>query len=304
MHTSYGCENPSNLGRSHVCNNIRMRLTLFAILPLAASLAAQTPQTANGIPSSQPLSYNCYRTQHPIKVDGNLNDPAWQQAPWTTDFVDIEGAAKPSPRYRTRAKILWDENYLYIAAELEEPNLQAALTEHDSVIFKDNDFEVFLKPAVLVPSDPANPSSEKQQSPGYYEFEINARNTSWDLYLNKPYLDNGKPDNTWNIPGLKTAVKLHGTLNQSTDKDRGWTVEIAFPWSAYTSANKTGESPRPSATPPTPGAQWRINFSRVEWVEGHQQPGEHEANWVWSPQGVINMHVPEKWGYLNFKDKK
>ena len=275
-----------------VCNNICMRLTLFAILPLAASLAAQTPQAANGIPSGQPLSYDAYRTPKPVKIDGNLNDPAWQAAPWTTDFIDIEGSSKPNPRYRTRAKILWDQNYLYIAAELEEPNLQAALTEHDSVIFKDNDFEVFLKPPVQIEAQ----NGQKEPSPGYYEFEINARNTSWDLFLDRPYNQGGKADNSWNIPGLKTAVKLHGTLNQSTDKDRSWTVEIAFPWSAYNS--------RLPVTPPTPGSQWRINFSRVEWLDGHQQPNEHEANWVWSPQGVINMHVPEKWGYLNFKDKK
>jgi hypothetical protein len=253
----------------------------------AAAVLVTLTASAQAPSETAPKSYDAYRTPKPIKIDGNLNDPAWRLAPWTTDFVDIEGASKPNPRYRTRAKILWDENYLYIAAELEEPNLQAALTEHDSVIFKDNDFEVFLKAPVTIDGQP---------SPGYYEFEINARNTSWDLFLDKPYNQGGKADNSWNIPGLKTAVKLNGTLNQSTDKDRGWTVEIAFPWSAYNA--------RLPVTPPTPGSQWRINFSRVEWLNGHQQPGEHEANWVWSPQGVINMHVPEKWGYLNFKDKK
>ena len=60
-------------------------------------------------------------------------------------FVDIQGATQPRPRFRTRAKMLWDDEYFYIAAELEEPHVWATLTEHDSVIFHDNDFEVFLE---------------------------------------------------------------------------------------------------------------------------------------------------------------
>ena len=74
-------------------------------------------------------------------IDGKLDDPAWNDAPWTDDFVDIEGDAKPKPRFRTRAKMLWDDQNLYIAAELEEPYVWATLREHDSVIFRDPDFE-------------------------------------------------------------------------------------------------------------------------------------------------------------------
>jgi hypothetical protein len=238
-------------------------------------------------PDQIPQSYDCYRTPTPIHIDGKLDDPAWKSAPWTSDFVDIRGSAKPLPHFRTRMKMLWDDDNLYIAAELEEPDVKASLTQHDSIIFHDNDFELFLKPL--------------PNAPGYFEFEINALNTSWDLYLNKPYLAGGKPDNSWDIPGLKTAVAVQGTLNKSTDKDRGWTVEIAIPFIAYTS--------RLPVSKPQIGSEWRVNFSRVEWPKGVSfetpaAPGEHkEDNWVWSPQGVVNMHVPEKWGYLHFRDK-
>src|SRR5882757_7565121 len=174
-----------------------MQLATFTFTMLAAA-AAQTTEAS-------PKGYECYRTETPIRVDGKLDEPAWQAAPWTTDFVDIEGSAKPLPRFRTRTKMLWDNNYLYIAAKLEEPNITATLTKHDSVIFHDNDFEVFLKP----PGD----------APGYFEFEINALNTEWDLYLNRPYRAGGKPDNTWEIPGLMTAVTVQGTLNNQRDKD-------------------------------------------------------------------------------------
>jgi hypothetical protein len=226
----------------------------------------------------QPKTYECRRTAVPIRVDGKLDDPAWKKAKWTTDFVDIEGAGRPKPRFRTRVKMLWDDNYLYIAAELEEPNVTATLTEHDSVIFHDNDFEVFVKPL---------PETES-----YYEFEMNALNTGWDLYLSKPYRMGGKADNSWDIVGLKTAVMVRGTLNSPADKDHGWTLEIAYPWRAFLSRQ---DVPQPAA-----GTQWRINFSRVEWKEGQAK----EDNWVWSPQGVVNMHVPEQWGYLRFVDAR
>lgn len=229
--------------------------------------------------------YQAIKISKPLKIDGKLDDAAWARAPWTQNFIDIEGQTKPIPRFRTRAKMLWDDTYLYIAAEMEEPNLWATYDRHDMVIFHEHDFEVFLDP--------------DGDTLHYFEFEMNALNTGWDLYLPKPYNKGGKADNGWEMPGLKTAVHLKGTLNNPADKDEGWTLEIAMPWTAF------NRGPRP-AVAPKPGEQWRINFSRVEWqidvVDGKYQKrkGLKEDNWVWSPQGVINMHVPEKWGRVNF----
>lgn len=216
-----------------------------------------------------PRGYVAPFAAQPPKIDGKLDDAAWQAAPWTADFIDIEGEAKPAPVYRTRAKILWDATYLYIGAELEEPNVRGTLTQHDSVIFHDNDFEVFVDP--------------DGDNHNYFEFEINALNTGWDLFLSKPYLAGGKADNSWEIPGLKSAIWVDGTLNNPNDTDRGWTVELAIPWKAFT-----------KTPPPREGDQWRVNFSRVEWF------GKPESNWVWSPQYQINMHRPDYWGYVQF----
>ena len=245
------------------------------ILLLLLFLAGQTP----------PKDYSALRAGHAPRIDGKLDDADWKRAVWTEPFQDIEGSVRPKPRFLTRAKMLWDDQYFYVGAELEEPHVWGSLTQHDSVICLDNDFEVFIDPD----GDTLN----------YFEFEINPLNTGWDLFLNKPYKDGGKADNGWEIPGLKTAVFVNGTLNNPGDTDRGWSVEIAIPWSSM--AAKAG---RP--TPPRPGNRWRVNFSRVEWkhevVGGKYQkvPKTREDNWVWSPQGVINMHVPEMWGYVSF----
>ncbi len=231
-----------------------------------------------------PAGYVSYRAETPVRIDGKI-DEQWSAAPWTSDFVDIEGHRKPQPRFRTRAKMMWDERYFYIAAELSEPHVWGTLKRHDSVIFHDNDFEVFL--------DPNGDSHE------YFEFEINALNTSWDLFLPKPYKDGGRAENAWDIPGLRTAVDVRGTRNKAADVDHGWSVEIAIPWAAF------GDRARMPLSP-TDGQQWRVNFSRVEWQHEidrgryRKVKGTKEDNWVWSPQYVVDMHWPEMWGYVQF----
>jgi hypothetical protein len=255
-----------------------MRLALPVLILLLA-------MSVEPVDVPQPRGYVAHHTLARVNVDGRLDDIPWRTAAWTDPFVDIEGDAKPKPRFETRVKMLWDDTYLYVGAELLEPHVWGTLTAHDSVIFRDPDFEVFI--------DPNGDNHE------YYEFEINALGTFWDLLLPKPYKDDGKPVNAWEIPGLKSAVSVDGTLNDGRDTDRGWTVELAFPWSVL------GElARRPS--PPREGDQWRVNFSRVQWpieIAGrdYRKPaGARENNWVWSPQHVVDMHRPETWGYVQF----
>jgi len=232
-----------------------------------------------------PRGYVCGRATTAPQIDGKLDDASWAAAPWTDDFADIEGAAKPKPQFRTRAKMLWDDEFFYIAAEMEEPHVWGTLTKHDSVIFHDNDFEFFI--------DPDGDNHE------YYEWEVNALNTTWDLFLPKPYKDGGKADDSWEIPGLKSAVHVRGTLNDPADTDDGWSLEVAIPWSVLRQFTH-----RPA--PPAAGDQWRVNFSRVEWrhevVNGKYQKVKdtREDNWVWSPQGIVDLHRPERWGYVPF----
>lgn len=238
-----------------------------------------------------PKGYVCYRTAGPIVPDGILSESEWSLVPWTDFFADIEGASKPVPRFSTRAKLLWNDEYLYIAAELEEPHLWGRLKLRDTVIFYDHDFEVFIDPD----GDTHN----------YYELEINALGTPWDLLLIKPYRDGGPAVYAWNYNGMQVGVHLKGTLNNPADTDTSWTAELALPMSILKECTK-------GSSLPVAGDQWRINFSRVEWrtlidngtykKELNPSTGKPypEDNWVWSPQGVINMHMPEMWGYLQF----
>jgi hypothetical protein len=255
------------------------------LLPLLSTAFAQ----------AEPLAYDCRLSAEAPVIDGDLSDAAWQKAAWTSDFLDIQGKDEPAPRFRTRAKMLWTTEGLFVCAEMAEPHVWGTLTEKNAIIFHDNDFEIFLDPD----GDTLN----------YYEFEINALGTIWELTLDKPYAKGGTAVHGTNLPGLKSAVKVQGTLNNPSDTDTGWSVEVFLSWKDLAKYQGSRTSP------PKAGDTWRINFSRVEWKHlvrddkylripehGATIPdGRHpEDNWVWSPQAAINMHLPEKWGVLKF----
>lgn len=273
-----------------------LRFRLAAPLVVLAGLAPPAAAGQRPAVNLEALPYAprtavCYRTPAPLAIDGRLDEPAWQAVSWSAPFVDIDGVR--AVRHATRVKLLWDDTALYIAAELAEPDLWASITTRDAVIFQDHDFEVFL--------DPGGDTHE------YYELEVNALGTAWDLFLVKPYRDGGPPLHAWDIAGLRVGVDVKGTLNRPGDRDEGWTVELALPWASLREASPTRRAPRD-------GEHWRINFSRVEWtmdvVDGSYRKRPNPAtgrplpedNWVWSPQGAIDMHMPERWGVLQFSD--
>ncbi len=240
-----------------------------------------------------PPVYFCKKTGMTLeRIDGDLDKEFWQQAEFTDLFVDIEGEEKGKPRFDTRAKILWDDENLYVGAMIKGSEIWASQTERDSVIFRDNDFEIFI-----------DPDSDTHQ---YFEFEMNALNTVWDLMLNKPYRDGGRPINGWDIHGLKTAVHIEGRLNDPSADNRFWSSEIVIPFKAlYECA--------PEKRPPVSGEYYRIDFSRVQW-KTETEDGKYrklrdddgnvlpEDNWVWAPTGVVNIHYPELWGFMFFTE--
>ncbi len=263
---------------------MRVLIAVTAIVTLTTGCASPG-RTAAGGQADQPRRYVCRQALGPIQIDGRINDQAWAAAPWTALFVDIEGSAKPPPRYATRVKMLWDDECFYIAALLEEPHVWGHLTQHDQIVFNDNDFEIFI--------DPDGDTRE------YYEIEVNALNTIFDLFLVRTYIDGGPALHAWDCKGMRSAVFVDGTLNNPADRDRGWSIEFAIPW-------KTLAEAAHRSSPPEDGDIWRVNFSRVEWrcaIAGGRYakvPNMPEDNWVWSPQGKVNMHLPEHWGYVRF----
>ncbi len=267
------------------------------------------PRSA-GLPcnADQIAHYTAYRVRDPIQIDGQLNEKCWNAAPRSPRFTDII-TGRPA-LYDTRASVLWDDNNLYVAFWVEEPNVKATFTRYGSPIYQNNDVEVFIA-----------------GRDAYYEFEINALNTAYEaFFIWEDAYDRGgfaqapefqrsnpkvKPFNgvgftthprgprlgswAWQFPGLRTAVHVDGTLNNDADKDRGWTVELGFPWAGMKWLAKTDAR----ALPPKDGDVWRADFSRFNQYKA-PSPDNDSGGWVWSRHGIWDSHIPECFPYIHF----
>lgn len=262
-------------------------------------------------PAEKIARYTAYRVDQPLPIDGRLAEASWRHAPRSPRFVDLI-SGQPAI-HDTRAAVLWDDEYLYVGFWVEEPLVTAYLTERDSLIYTENDVEVFIAGADT-----------------YYEFEINARGTIYEVFFiwQEAYERGGysqlpefrrsnpgaQPFNgvgftshprgprlgfwQWDFPGLKSAVHVDGTLNKNDDRDRGWTVELAFPWAGMTwLAHADGRS-----LPPRPGDVWRISFSRFNAYK-EAPPANDSGGWAWSAHGVWDSHIPELFPYIEFSDQ-
>lgn len=271
------------------------------------------------VPLDSVAKYTAFRTSHPLKIDGKLDEAAWQNAPRSPRFVDlISGQAT---KFDTRAALLWDDDFLYIGYWVEEPNVQAQLTKRDSPIYTENDVECFIA-----------------FNDAYYEFEINALGTiyeglfAWqDRFVESGLNNIAELDQTraetvfqafngvglsnhprglrwaylnWDFPQLQSAVSIDGTLNDDTDVDRGWSVELAIPWSGFR-VPATGDS---RSIPPNNGDLWRMDFSRFnknkfDAPQPHSDGLADSGGWAWSQHGVWDSHIPEVFPMVTFSTK-
>lgn len=259
-------------------------------------------------PDDRIARYTAYRADGPIAVDGRLDEPSWRAAPRSPRFADLV-TGRPGI-HDTRAAVLWDDDCLYVGYWVEEPFLAATLTRRDQPIYQDNDVELFIAGA-----------------DAYYEFEINTFGTIYEVffiwedaweekgYSQVPAFARDHPQVlpfdgvgfrphprgqrigywNWDLAGLRTAVHADGTVNDHADRDRGWTAELALPWSSMKwLAHGDG---RP--LPPRDGDVWRIDFSRFNTYKEAPPSGDH-GGWAWSPHGVWDSHVPEVFPYVTF----
>ena len=288
---------------------------LCLVLPICAmSLRARAADAHSPfpVPDHEIPRYTAYRAGGEITIDGKLDEPAWQRVPRTPRFVDLISGA--GTVHDTRTAVMWDDQFLYVGFWVEEPDVQARFTKRDSPIYEENDVEFFIAGRDT-----------------YYEFEINALNTVYEvLFIWEEAYDKGGFDAEplfrrshkqvrpfggvgfrnhprgprlgcwgWDFPGMQTGVFVDGTLNKSSDRDRGWTVELAFPWSGLEwLAKADGRS-----LPPQDGDVWRMNMMRFNKYK-EAPPARDSGGWAWSRHGAWDSHIPECFPYVRFSSKE
>ena len=217
--------------------------------------------------------FECRWTASPPVIDGKIDEAVWSQAQVIESFQSAwlpEGQRRPPTH--TKARLLWDYEYLYFSAEMEDTDVFANVTEQDGPIWKCDVFELFFKPA--------------KDKPGYYEFEVNAANARLDMFL--PSRGAGgyerfAKDRPFH---LDSAVQVHGTLNNWSDKDKGWTVEGRIPWRDFL----------PTGGRPAPGEVWQHSLCRYDYSTGLATPALSTN----TPLSEPNFHHYEDYVPLKF----
>ena len=239
-------------------------IVIVAMSFIVASYAAQ----AGVLPS-----YVIRRTAGPIEIDGNLNEADWFAAESVGAFVFpwYEEGEKEG----TVAKMLWDDEHLYVAFLCWDEHISAEYQNRDDPVSRDDCAEVFVSP---------NPGDVMT----YFNIEINAIGTVLDR---GPYDDKGEPIRSlvWTAEGLQNAGVIGGTLNDDSDEDRYWTMEIAIPFAVFEGAALH--------IPPADGDVWRLGLNRCGGKTNPQY-----SQWSGSETEKPAFHVPVDYGIVHFVD--
>jgi hypothetical protein len=221
------------------------------------------------LPAQPPVPrYEVKRAATPVVIDGNLNDKVWESASPAVSLQflwDQQTGAKQ----KTSARLLWDDQYLYVGYDCEDADITAQYLERDDPTYRDDAVEIFINP-------------RPEQTGLYFGLEMNARAVLYDYLM----YDSRFVMKRFNMQGIKVAVLLRGTLNVRGDKDEGWSLEVAIPW-----INFEEFSPRPA-----PGAVWKANLNRWDGVE----PNRRMSIWSDPLQSQPRPHVPARFGELVF----
>jgi hypothetical protein len=215
----------------------------------------------------------CRFAANKIKLDGVLNEVAWDDAEVLKFSVPWE---KRAAKTATKAGLLWNNEYLFFFAEMEDSDLYADILEPNGRIWENDVFELFFKP------------DDKKLA--YYEFQVNAANTPLELF----FPSRGAGGYSRFAPNqeihLESFVKLNGTLNDWTDKDKGWVVEGKIPWTAFA---RTGGRPKV-------GDRWKFALCRYDYSKDLDRPETSTC----APLTQADFHRYEDYLELVFEERK
>jgi hypothetical protein len=238
-------------------------LAVFVALPAAAQDRGPLGPMDEGVPT-----YVCQRAVGKIQVDGKLGEASWRLAKPTTRFV-FPWPDQPGDKQKTTVQLVWDDEALYVGYTCRDTDITGVYTRRDDPTYKDDCVEVFLDVA-------------PDKTDFYYGFEMNCRGVMYDYFMCWPLCIL----NRFNCKGWRLATHIDGTLNDSSDTDRGWTLEVRTPFANFEGLRKD---------PPKDGERWRMQMNR--W-DGKDKRALSE----WTPSGKSepDPHRPAGFGVLEF----
>lgn len=204
------------------------------------------------------------------KIDGEFKESFWANASRDDKFWISTGEALSDAR--TSVMAVMDHNYLYIGFDVEDDDLYAELKNDDDPIYdKDDVVEIFIDP--------------KGDGKIYYEIQVSAAGVKFDSKFNGRRKNR---DDSWDSK-IKYAVKIDGTMNDGSDKDKGWKAEIAIPWSSIEDSVNI---------PPKDGDAWKVFFYRINRHTGKKSKSADFT--AWTPPYANDFHNIKFMGDLIF----
>jgi len=219
--------------------------------------------------------YRARKISGEIIIDGYLRESEWTAAD-TTEHFAVLGQNNIPVKTHTWSKMVWDEEYLYIAFFCQDKNVYASYIDRDTPLYEEDVVEVFI-----------DPDGDREN---YIEVEVNPLNAIFDLWMTKPWAEGGKGNLNWDMVNMSTVSRVRGTLCNSSDKDTSWVCEMRLPFAEMAfCANSMN-------FPPKDGDTWRINLYRMD-SKKRKDPNKEHSGWN---QTYAKGHVPERFGRIIF----
>ncbi|MBO7328272.1 MAG: carbohydrate-binding family 9-like protein [Lentisphaeria bacterium] len=219
------------------------KLCLFAVLLGTIILFAAPPTFRPKVQVKKVKNFN---------IETGIDHPAWKEVKGN-DFRVLVYSNHDMYRRPTEpatVKYLYDDKYFYVLADMVDSDVMTTGTKSGSHFYLEGDLlEVFIKPA----------------NANYY----------WEIYGTPNKLDTrfyfgsrsavGLPSGfTHKDVGIKVAVKVNGTFNNPSDRDKSCKTLVAIPLTELNRPHLTKENPAGTA-PFAPGETWLVLAARYNY---------------------------------------
>ena len=156
-----------------------------------------------------------------IALDGDMDDPGWlRETARTNAFVGADGVTPARPY--SDARIVWGDGHLYLALYAADEDIRARQTEADSPLWVEDSFHVVFDDG----------TNERV-------FDVSPLGTLTDG-TREARRHSGAFDYAWQS-GAHVSKELDGTLNDPSDDDEEWVIEMAIPFEALGLKGEKGE---------------------------------------------------------------
>ena len=253
------------------------KLSPLALLALGCGPSERTSATSSvATPFAAPSLTAPFIGGAAVKLDGALDEPAWEQAAKTGAFVGARsGRPQPGP-LQGQARVFWDDAHLYVAIDIQDETVRGGFPADatDPHLWERDTAELMLDP-------------DGADNRDYYELQINPQGLVFDSRFDDYNAPRGGPagpfgHQTWSSQ-VERAVKVRGTLDDDSDRDGGYVVEARIPWASFDKAKRA---------PPADGDAWKVNIYAMQ----------DNAGVAWSPiLGEGNFHRVRHFGEITFE---